>query len=248
MKAKPLKTNKNQSLGQVFEYFNTKEISGNRLFFLRDWIINFNLIAANYIKVTNGEAPYLFGEREMNSTLIIALSKFTDACLAEVPTRRKKRGTRYEEGFDGHGRVDFWASYGTQDYFIETKHGYASRNRKKLNINTLRIWNDALKQHALSSKTNNENTSRKIVRNLAFQSVVLKTKNRENNREFDENDWDELANNFKNLENVQNKKSNTLPQYIGLIKINQEIIEQTGECDDTDEYQYHGIVFMATYL
>lgn len=245
-----LKILKSKSLGITTSNYKVININGIKLKFLEDLLMNINMVSKNYIAATGGEAPYCFGERELNSIIMVALSRMTDACLAEVPTRRKIRGNRHQEGYNGHGRVDFWVLYKSYDIYIETKHGYSSRTRKTISSGNVIKWNGAIVQHKQATTTNHSNSAGKKVLDLVLQAVVLKSKGRENQKIFSDDDWNELIENYFMMINTGKIKPKELPQWIGLIKVNNEDIEDTKYVfkKSNAEIKYYAVLLLASYL
>jgi hypothetical protein len=100
-----------------------------------------------YIEFT-GEAPFAFGEKQLHSALVPALSDFTDAFLVECPIQRKY-GSRKKDRWDSSGWVDYWSQYRGIDFFIELKHGFDTYTtdviKKRVGKRWYHMINDQLK-------------------------------------------------------------------------------------------------------
>jgi len=221
--------------------------------FLAAWIEKLSLTARKYIDITVVDAPYLYTEREMNGALLIALSQFSEACIAETHTRRKNGAYYIKERTDTHGRVDFWARYCRQgentkrmDFYIESKHSIVARNPQEPNGEVTDKMEKVLEQLRQSAETNEMNTELNNVAHLGLQTVVLNTKGRAN-KDFSHEDWEMLMNNYFSME-IAKHKSKATPDWIGLIQFNDNIVKDTSRSNDNGTWHYHGLLFIAKYL
>ena len=74
-----------------------------------------------YNKVSVGELPYQFRERQLDSIILPTLSRMCDgAVLAEMPIERKFRTNG--ETSKSAGRLDYWCIYKDYSFVIEVKH------------------------------------------------------------------------------------------------------------------------------
>ena len=77
-------------------------------------------LSVKYYQHVQFDAPYLYGEIQLNSVILPALSKICDgAVLAELPAKRK-----YGKEYNSTGRIDYWCIYKDYSFVIEVKHGY----------------------------------------------------------------------------------------------------------------------------
>jgi hypothetical protein len=244
---------KKWKVGDAHYFYKSKQLDRKGKFnFLDNLFRNFVKRTGAYMHTIKYDAPYLYGERELNSVILTSIAQYTDACLAELPTRRITQGKRYVEASDNHGRTDFWARYMGQDFFIETKHSYCARNRKTINIDTLQKWEEVISQLKKSKKTNEQYADKKVVNHLAIVAIVLKTKNKVSEKDFEESDWADLQKNYLQLNTSELEpsiKSPTNPDWIGILKISSVWIKKTQKkFDSGDTYQYQGVIFLAKYI
>lgn len=235
------------NLGSI-ECYNAHYLKGTRLKFLNKWIRQISKEAKQYVAVTKNDAPFLYTEREMNGSMLIALSKISSACLAELHTRRKNHARLIKDRTEKHGRVDFWAKYENRQFYIEAKHGYAYYD-KGPDKSVKDKFYSALNQHFQALETNKKNAGSKWVSQLAIQSVVLLR----NSKDDMKPDWVNLIMEYNKINSYIGKteNNNTLykPQWMGLIKFSQDIVKATAsENDKGEKEEYLGILFIAAYL
>lgn len=96
-----------------------------------------------YIKATN-EAPFVYGEKQLHSIILPAMTKITDAVLTEAPVARK--WSCAEERDNSHGWVDYWCRYRDVDFLIELKHGFISTKTARPDKHKVQQWLEANKQ------------------------------------------------------------------------------------------------------
>ncbi|MBL7812701.1 MAG: hypothetical protein JNL57_10800 [Bacteroidetes bacterium] len=239
--------NTSKSLGITVSHYESSKFGGKKLEFLNKWIKEFNYYAKKYVDVTNGDTPYLWTEREMNGALLIALSNFTDACISETSTRRKNGARKIADRTDRHGRVDFWARFGIQDFYIESKHSYVARNSKLPNKDVLLKQGKLFEQLHQSIETNEFNTDTSKVYHLAIQTVVLKTKNKATQTDFTDEDWNQLIKNYYQMD-IKFGKRVLSPNWLGIIKFSDQVVQKTKREYEKDSWHYHGLIFIATYI
>jgi hypothetical protein len=232
-------------LGNVSACYEASKLVGPKLDFLTNWIKEYNKSARKYVDFTKNDAPYLYTEREMNGSLLIALSNFTDACISELYTRRKNGARRKVERTDKYGRVDFWTQVNKTEFYIETKHCFGSRNRNEPKADIVKRLNKAIQQ--LTEVRNNQGESKNL-HYLAVETVVLKTMNAATNRQFSKEEWDDLIEKYKSMEIEVNKQKDQ-PDWVGMILFSDEVINNTVREDTfNNSWHYHGLLFIAKYL
>lgn len=87
--------------------------------------------------------PYRYGERQLTSLILPALSKISNgAVLSECPIKRNRHSKRNNINLDNAtGRLDYWCMYNGVAFAIEVKHSFDAFNTPicKENIDK---WND----------------------------------------------------------------------------------------------------------
>jgi hypothetical protein len=101
--------------------------------------------AGSYIRATE-DIPFAYHERQLGSILLPAMSRFTDAFLAESPVKRKWSKLPKRKLDDSHGWVDYWCLYRNTSFLLEFKHSYINAHTGKLRQQTLKDWKRAIDQ------------------------------------------------------------------------------------------------------
>lgn len=112
------------------------------------------------------DLPYIYGERQVHSTVFPAISKIATATLAEQPIERVREESKIKK--TSQGRIDYWVKYKNNVMLIELKHSWINYSSAKLNnYDSKKTWDDLLTQ--LKGRKN------KDARNLASgESNVIK--------------------------------------------------------------------------
>lgn len=109
--------------------------------FLDKLIRGFAKNSANYINTAH-EAPFVYRERQLASTLAPALAKITHSFLVELPVTREKISVKKKAKSDYKylGWADYWVNYKGYDYYLELKHDFVSVISKKVTQSSLGKW------------------------------------------------------------------------------------------------------------
>ena len=107
--------------------------------FLQSMMKDFATTCVNYYDVTD-EFPFIFRERQINSVLLPAIAKVSDAVIMEQPIRRGEKQT------STHGWLDYWVLYGSTVFLIELKHAWCSATSGRIRKVTQEAWTEAIKQ------------------------------------------------------------------------------------------------------
>jgi hypothetical protein len=111
-----------------------------------------------------------YSERSMTATYINAFNKMQVPCISEYPVKRDKKDRRIVHQKD-NGRVDYWAYYNHQDYFIEVKHFTHSIKTPSLKVKENAYGQD----HEKLRNTNNYSQIDKLNRNRKPKLLLIQT-------------------------------------------------------------------------
>jgi len=131
------------NVGKIAEESNIPRGIGsvNSRKFLFDSSKQFIKLCAKYYDVVKADFPFIFGEQQLNSVLLPAFSKVSNATLAEQPIFRKEKKNILNSGW-----LDFWILYKSNIFLVEVKHGWTALESKTIRRETQRKWNDSVKQ------------------------------------------------------------------------------------------------------
>ena len=205
--------------------------------FLSDSSMEFIKLCAKYHDEVHAEFPFIYGERQLNSGLLPAFSKISDATLAEQPVYRRKK----KKNILNSGRLDYWILYKSNIILVETKHGWAALDSKTIRKETLDKWNDAIKQirNIPQSELEELNPSEKNLFKMAYMVVPFyKASNDPDKLKNIKIDRDFLVENL-----VENLTPN--PNWFFVWQLNRKNYLEPIECDDNRFEIYPMVVILA---
>ena len=107
--------------------------------FLADTAVAFAEGCKSYYDVTK-EFQFAYGEKQVNSALLPAISKNADAVLLEQPISRKSNQN------SSSGWLDYWVAYKSTVILIEVKHSWNAIRTNIVGKHLQKTWHGALAQ------------------------------------------------------------------------------------------------------
>lgn len=203
--------------------------------FLSDSSKEFIKLCAKYYDEVQADFPFIYGERQLNSGLLPAFSKISDATLTEQLVYRNKKNIL------NSGRLDYWILYKSNIILVETKHSWAALDSMTIRKETRDKWNDAVKQipNIPQSELKDLSDPGRNLFKMAYMVVPFYKSS---------NDLEKLANiNIDCDSLVENlvEKLNPNPNWIFAWELNRNNYLKPIECDDNRFEIYQVVVILA---